>query len=242
MKGWAGYVKALREPPLIPAAILGTSFIGFGALARSTDFGLGPALFSTLFVFALPGQVVLVDQLSRGLPLLSIALAVTVTAVRLLPMTVTLMPQLRGFRRPVWVDYLVSHFVAVTVWIESMRRLPLLPSVMRLPYFLGMATLLIGASAAGTVIGFFAAGFLPRTWAAALLFLTPLYFFLGLMSGARRFGDYVPLFIGFALGPVFFLLMPSIDLLLTGLVGGTVTFLIAKRQRSKVLPPSPSQP
>lgn len=239
MRFWAGFLKALRNPPLGPTIILGASFIGFGALAKGTGFGLLPALYTTIFVFALPGQVVLVDQVTRDLPLYSATLAVALTAVRLLPMTVTIMPQLRRTERPTWLDYLASHFVAITLWIESARRLPHLPRAMRLPYYFGMATVLITASTTGTIIGFFAAGVVPRSVAGALLFVTPLYFFLGMLSAARRSIDYVPLILGFTLWPVFSKIAPSMDLLLTGLIGGTVAFLLGQRERSRT-PPEPT--
>lgn len=233
MKDWAGYFKAFRDRPLVPSAILCTSFIGFGALAKSTGFGLFPAVYTTVFVFALPGQVVLIDQMTRGVTLLGAALAVTVTAVRLLPMTVALMPQLRTRNRSAWLDYLAAHFIAVTIWIESARRLPMIPRAMRLPYFLGLGTILVSVSTFGTIVGFFAAGVLSNALAAALLFLTPLYFSLGMISAARSWLDYAPLLLGFSLGPLFFVLAPSVDLLLTGLVGGTIAFILGWRKRAK---------
>jgi predicted branched-subunit amino acid permease len=231
-RSWAGFRKAIREAPLAPALILFTSFMGFGALVHSTGFGLAPGLYTTVFVFALPAQVVLVDQVSRGLPLLSVALAVTLTAIRFLPLTITIMPLLRGGRRLSLIHYLAAHFVAITIWIESMRRIPVLPGPMRLSYFFGLAATLVGVAFLGTIAGFAAAGFLPDSFAAALLLLNPLYFFLGLMGGVRRLLDYAPLLLGFALGPLFYKLTPSFDLALTGLVGGTAAFLLLHRDWS----------
>src|SRR5208282_4690933 len=96
----AGLIKAFRDAPLAPAAVLGLSFVGFGVLCHGTQFGLAAALYTTVFVFALPAQVVLVDQIARHVPLWSAALAVAFTGVRLLPMTVSLLPHLRAGRRP----------------------------------------------------------------------------------------------------------------------------------------------
>ena len=150
----AGFIKAFRDPPLAPATVLCFSFIGFGVLCRGADIGLAPSVYTTVFIFALPAQVVLVDQIAREIPLWTAALAVAFTGVRLLPMTVSLIPYLRAGRGPRFIDYFVAHFVAVTMWIESMRRIPFLPRGMRLPYYFGLAIILVGVSLAGTVAGY----------------------------------------------------------------------------------------
>lgn len=42
------------------------SFVGFGAFTHSMGFGLLPALATTVFIWALPGQVVFVDLWMKG--------------------------------------------------------------------------------------------------------------------------------------------------------------------------------
>ncbi len=234
----AGFIKALRNPPLAPATVLCFSFIGFGVLCHGAHMGLAPSLYTTVFLFALPAQVVLVDQITREIPLWTAALAVAFTGVRLLPMTVSLMPHLRAGRRPRWIDYLAAHFMAVTMWIESMRRIPFLPRSMRLPYYFGLASILVGVSLAGTVTGYIIADHLPRTIAASLVFLTPAYFLLGLLGNCRRGSDYAPLVLGVCLEPFAAKIAPNFDLLLTGLVAGTASFLIFRRHRDVSKPRS----
>lgn len=231
----AGLIKAFRNAPLAPSAVLGLSFAGFGALCHGTDFGLAPTLYATVLIFALPGQVILVDQIARHIPLWTAALAVAFTGVRLLPMTVALMPHLRAGRRPRWIDYVAAHFVAVTMWIESMRRIPFLPQGMRLAYFWGLAIILVGVSLAGAVAGYLVADKLPRTAAAALIFLTPVYFLLGLIGSSRRAAEFAPIVLGLCLEPLFMKLAPSFDLILTGLAGGTAAFLLFRRRRPAIL-------
>jgi predicted branched-subunit amino acid permease len=214
---------------VVPAFILCVSFIGFGALAEGAGFGLVPALYTTVFVFALPGQVVLVDQVSRGMPLLSTALAVTVTAVRLLPMTVTLMPYLRSGTQSRRADYFASHFVAVTIWLEALRQTPSMPRKLRLPYYFGLATILVSVSIIGTVTGYLGASYLPESLSAALIFLSPLYFLLGLLGNGRSTIEIAPILCGFALAPFLTAWLPAVDLLLTGLIGGSAAFLARRR-------------
>ncbi len=225
----AGLLKAFRNAPRAPAVVLYLSYAGFGALCHGAHFGLAPALYTVVFVFALPAQVVLVDEISHHAPVWTAALAVTLTGVRLLPMTVALMPYLRARRRPRLADYAAAHFIAVTVWIESMRRIPSLPRAIRQPYFSGLAIILVGVSVSGTISGYLAAGGLPPIVAAGLILLTPVYFFLGLMGTASKAAGYAPILLGICSAPLFMKLAPGFDLVLTGLVAGTASFLIFRR-------------
>ncbi|MEO0729455.1 MAG: AzlC family ABC transporter permease, partial [Pseudomonadota bacterium] len=61
---------------------------GFGALAVDAGVTLELSLLMSVIFFALPAQVVLIDELARGASVLVVALAVSVTAIRLLPMAV----------------------------------------------------------------------------------------------------------------------------------------------------------
>jgi predicted branched-subunit amino acid permease len=168
--------------------------------------------------------------MARHAPLWTAALAVAFTGVRLLPMTVSLMPHLRAGRRPRGFDYVAAHFIAVTMWIESMRRIPFLPRPMRLSYYWGLAVILVGVSFAGTVAGYLMADSISRTVAAALIFLPPNYFLLGLIGSARKAGDYAPVLLGLCAAPIFMTLAPSFDLVLTGLVAGTLSFFLFRRR------------
>src|SRR5689334_18864732 len=80
------FVLGLRAGYSVAAFVLFATALGFGALARDSGFSLGHAAFLSLTMFALPNQVVLIDQLARGATVASAALAVTLAAVRLFPM------------------------------------------------------------------------------------------------------------------------------------------------------------
>lgn len=221
---WQAFWLGVRETPVVPPLILAMSFIGFGALTQETGLPLLHTLFMTVFVFALPGQVVLVDAIARGASVLTAALAVTATAVRLLPMTVSMLPVIRDRGAPRWLEWVAAYFVAITFWVEVMRRAPHLPRPLRSAYTLGIAALLVTAATAGTGVGFALAAVVPKTLAAALLFLTPLYFLLSMLAASRGAQDIVPILAGVVLGPLLHLAVPDWDLLLTGLVGGTLAF------------------
>src|SRR5262245_66559956 len=72
----------------VPAALLFAAGLGFGALARDGGFSIAQTAFITGGMFALPNQVVLVDQLARNETRLAVAVAVALAALRLLPLAV----------------------------------------------------------------------------------------------------------------------------------------------------------
>ena len=225
--GWRIFIE-------VPALILGATGAGFGALAHDSGLSFGHTWFMALALYATPAQVVLVDQFARGASLLGGAFAVTLTAIRLLPMMVSLMPLLRGPNAKPWQYIAAAHFIAITGWTEAFRRLPLLPPRLRLPHFLGLGSALLTALLIGTMIGYELAGIVPPLITAALLFMTPLYFTMSLLLNAKQTVDWAALGAGLVLGPIMFIASPGFDLLLTGLIGGTIAFLIG--ERAKVRP------
>lgn len=203
--------------------------LGFGALARDLGFTAGHAAFLSAVVYALPAQVVLVDQIARGASLIGTAFAVSLTAIRMLPMTVVLMPLLRRPGTPRWWYVCAVHMIAVTAWIEGLRRLPHLPAPLRLPYFFGIAFSCTAATISGSVLGYYLAATVPVVISAAFLFLTPLYFILSMISTARSQPEYLAIALGVVLGPPLYILVPGFDLLVAGIVGGTIAFVFEKR-------------
>lgn len=228
---WRAYWRGMRLMATTPGFVLFATALGFGALARDSGLTLGHALFLSTAVYALPAQVVLVDQLARGASIATAALAVALTAVRLLPMTVSLLPYLRDSKSGVGLKILAVHFIAVTAWVEGNRRLPSEPVATRLPFFVGIGMGMAVMTAAGSLAGYFAATGLPPVLAATLLFATPVYFLLALFLGMKNRTDVAAIAIGAVLGPVMFRLAPGIDLLLTGLIGGTAAMLIGQAGR-----------
>ena len=106
-------------------------------------------------IAALPSQLLLVGGYVAGSGALVIALAVLLSAARLLPAVVTLLPYLRA-RLP--LQLFAAHFVAVSVWAESRRHLPPLAAEGRLPFYFGMVTVFNVGCVAATLLGFMLAG------------------------------------------------------------------------------------
>ena len=110
---FVAFLSGLTGSFSIPGFILVAGAAGFGALARDVGMSLFNAVFMMGVFFALPAQVVMMDQLARGGSVVAGAFAVALTAVRLLPMTVALVPLFKD-DKSAWRQTLAVHFVAVT--------------------------------------------------------------------------------------------------------------------------------
>ena len=224
------FARGLGVVASVPAALLCAAGVGFGALARDGGFSIWHTAFITGTMFALPNQVVLVDQLARNETVLSAAFAVALAAVRLLPMTVTVTPFLQAGRPRPLLQIVAAHFVAVSPWVESQRRLPAFPAEVRFFGYLGLGVGFWSVMMAGTVAGYALAGSVPVAVSATLLFLTPIYFLLSLLVTSRTRMDILAIAMGCALAPVLYVAAPGFDLLATGLIGGTLAFLLRARR------------
>ncbi|MDF2096925.1 AzlC family ABC transporter permease [Aquibaculum arenosum] len=220
------WLQGMREAGGTPAAVLGAGYIGFGALARDADFSLLLSLVSTFAIWALPGQIALIELYNLGTAAPALILAVMLTAARFFPMTASLLPSLRHPRWRAPHYYLAGHLVAMTGWAVAMRRFPQMRRVERLPYFLGFTVLLWLACAAGTIIGYQLSYLFTDLVTLGLVFLNPMYFFLVLCGETRSRLGVTALLCGAIAGPLLHLLVPEWSLILAGVLGGTLAFLL----------------
>src|SRR5947209_5108964 len=79
----------------IMTLVLFSTYLGIGALAHDSHFSLGWTLVSTAFVWAGPAQIIVITTLGSGATILQSAIAVTVSAIRLFPMVVSVLPMMR---------------------------------------------------------------------------------------------------------------------------------------------------
>ncbi|WP_319529026.1 AzlC family ABC transporter permease [uncultured Cohaesibacter sp.] len=228
------YGRGMRQLISTPALVLMVSFTGFGGFARESGIDVLHAMFMTLAIWALPSAVVLVGGVAAGAGLLTIAISVALASVRMMPMMVALVPVLRDKTTPKWQLYFLSHYIAITSWVFGMSKLWDIPRKGRVPFFAGFAVSLSLINVCITGIGYEIAGAVPPVVAAALFMTTPLYFMLTLPSAARMLSDRLALVIGFALGPLFAVLMPGVDLLLTGVIGGFLAYGIGYVKRKRL--------
>ncbi len=209
--------------------ILFITFFAYGALVSGSNLPLEVAIGLTIFVFAIPGQVVLVDEIARGSSLITAAIVTTFTAIRLLPLTVSMLPVVRNETTPKWMEVVICHFVAVTVWTQSMVVLPTLPREQRASHCLGFCCGLMVLVTIGTCLGFYAAHILPKNIAAATLMVTPIYFFLSLFNTAKVRVEQLAFAFGTIIAIPLIFMVPNFSLIGSGLIGGTLAYLIGRK-------------
>ena len=207
--------------------VFGT-YVGIGALAHDLGFSLPWALGTTLLVWAAPNQVILISALGAGMAPLAAALAVSLSGVRLLPMVVSLLPLVKtpGVRTRTLI--LPAHLTAISVWVEGLRLLPAQPRARRIAFYNGLGVGLLASASAGTAAGFHLAANLPVLFAAALLFLTPASFLMSGYGSSRYMVDRLALGLGLAVGGALALLNVAFDLVWTGLIAGTLAWLVSR--------------
>lgn len=218
------FFQGMRRSVGLPTFILMMAFVGFTSLAHEVGLSLPEVMLMTLLIWALPSIVVLTGAISAGIGFVPAFIAVALSAVRLMPMTVALMPMLRDKRSKILHLLFASHFVAVTAWVYAMRELPSLPRSARLPFFIGFGGTVHLVVLCSTSLAYLALPAVEGPVAAGLVLLTPIYFLFSMYQASRSSGDKAALALGLVLGPVFYLLFPGADLLLTGFVGGTTAF------------------
>lgn len=204
--------------------VLFGTFIGVGAFAHDTGFTLGWALASTVLIWAGPAQIILISTAHAGASLLESALAVTVSAIRLLPMVVSVLPLMRTPETKMRQLALPAHFTAVTVWVESFRLLPHVPRDRRIAFVNGLGGGLVVLCCIAVTIGFGLAANLPPLLSAAILALTPLTFLLSTARNAHRLVDKLALAFGLALYPLVQLLHTGVDIMISGVTAGTLAY------------------
>ncbi|MGX1308287.1 putative branched-subunit amino acid permease [Amorphus suaedae] len=225
------FLKGVTKLVSVPAAVLMTAQVGFAALARDAGFSLGETVMIAISVWALPAQVVYVGSLKAGAGWFATILAVSLSSMRFLPMLMAWTPVVRAERtRRRWL-FLMSHFVAVTSWVFTMAEMPSTPRANRLAYFTGFAVALVSVNVAAVAIAYVAVGHMPGWLSAALLLLTPLYFLLALAGAGRVREDHLAMGFGLVLGPLLHHLGVGLDLLWTGLVGGTLAYVLGRWKR-----------
>lgn len=109
----------------------------------------------------------------------------------------------------------------MTLWLEGLRMLPHLPGEGRVPFTLGLGVALVAVSCLGTAAGYTVAGEVPAFLSAGLLLLTPLSFMVLMLRNASAATDWLALAAGLILMPLTLELEGGLDLMISGIGGGT---------------------
>ncbi len=217
---WGG----VREAIGAPAVVLFAGMVGFGAMGRTNGLELWFTGFCSTFMFALPGQIVLLEMIITHSSLAAIAVAVTLTSARFVTMTLTLFPQFSEEDKSKGAFGAV-HLLAMTAWAVSMREFPRISAQYRRSYFVGLGFFCWMLALPGTALGYLLAGMVSKSITIGLIFINPLFFVLTFTEIKTNWSRLAVL-AGGILGPIFYTLDPDSSLLLSGLIGGTGAYCV----------------
>jgi hypothetical protein len=110
------------------------------------------------------------------------------------------------------------------MWIETLRLAPGRPREHRIAFANGLGAGLVVAAVMASILGFYLAEVLPDAFVAAMLFLTPMSFLTSALRNARLLSDHAAFVIGVVMGPLLAYEQVGLDLLWTGLVGGSAAY------------------
>ena len=222
LRAFAWGVSAVATTVL--TLVLFATYLGIGALAHDSHFSLGWVLGSTLLVWAGPAQIILISTLGSGATAVQAAIAVTVSAIRLFPMVVSVLPMMRAPETKRRHLILAAHFIAVTLWVECYRLFPQVPRERRIVFTHGLGCGLLSVCLVATTLGYGLAANLPQLFAAAILLLTPLAFLLSTARNCKQLSDVLALVLGFALFVPVSRFHTGIDILISGIAAGTIAY------------------
>jgi len=223
--------KALLDALSLPAFILFFTMMGFGSLAHSAGFGPEMAALASLLIWGLPGQLAMVELTSTGQGLVAIVFACSLANARFLPMVVSFMPTLARERASLPRMMLDAQLLSINSWAMCMREFPHIAAAYRHRYYVTFAVSILSAAVAGTLLGYHSAVLLPTALVLGLIFVSPLFFALVLSAVAGRAERYSML-LGCVTIPLAHYLFPAVDLLITGLLGGSLGFVLGKWQEA----------
>lgn len=220
--------RGMRDAFGVPAAVLAAGMLGFGALALDSGFSIWLAMACSAGIWALPGQLVLIEMHLAGAPGAVTVLAVALTAARFLPMTIALMPVVRHPDDSRAKIYAAAQFLSMTSWAWTMQRANGIPPEARMSYFIGFAFMCWFVGVLATAAGYFLAGSFPPLLRLGFVFLNPVYFVCLLIGESRGALAVTALVCGAVAGPLLHLVNPQWSVLLAGAVGGTAAYAIQR--------------
>jgi predicted branched-subunit amino acid permease len=219
--------KALLDALSLPAFILLFTMMGFGSLARGAGFGAEMAALATVLIWGLPGQLAMVELTATGQGLIAIVFACSLANARFLPMVVSFVPAMSRGRSNLFGMMLDAQLLSINSWAMCMREFPAVEPQYRHRYYLTFASSILAAAVLGTLIGYHGAVLFPAIMLLGLIFISPLFFALVLCAVPSR-AERLSMLIGCLTVPIAHYFFPSVDLLITGLVGGSLGFAAGK--------------
>jgi predicted branched-subunit amino acid permease len=215
------------------AMVIFGSYVSIGAFAHDLGFSIVWLSVSTALVWAAPAQVIVIASLAAGTTAVEIAIAVTLSAIRLLPMVVSVLPVIKAPDTPLRSLILPSHLTAISVWIETLRLSPDLPRPARIPFMNGIGVIMMSLALLGGLAGHVLAAILPVVLVSAMQFLTPMSFLSSTVRNGRSLSERIAVVAGLVMAPALAWLDVGLDLLWAGIVGGTFAYAVHRLREAR---------
>ncbi len=219
--------KAIVDSLSLPAFILFFTMMGFGSLMQNTGYQAEMAAVATLLIWGLPGQLAMVELTATGQGLVAIVFACSLANARFMPMVVSFIPAMGRAGASLPRQLLDAQMLSINSWAMCLREFPNVEPAYRHLYYMTFAGSILLAAVVGTLFGFYGAVILPAVIVLGLIFTSPLFFAL-VLSATPGSAERLSMLSGCAIVPLAHHFFPSVDLLITGLVGGSFGFLAAR--------------
>ena len=216
----------------LPALALGSTMMGFGAIAREAGFDFWMTTLTTLSVWGMPGQVAFVSLYATGSSMFLMVVAVALANMRMMLMVISGadMLQLKQHNLPFYKRVIIMHFMAITSWAQLTFKQSAYEPHQLLTYYKGFTSVVFVCGMTGTMTGFFLDDLLPPHILRLIIYITPLYILL-LLVNARQTINRLAGFFGAALSPFIYIFAGDWAILIAGLAGGTAALLVQRARR-----------
>ena len=154
-----GAVDALT----LPALALGSTMLGFGAIAREAGFDFWMTTLTTLSVWGMPGQIAFVSLYAAGSSMFLMVVAVALANMRMMLMVISGADilRLKEASLPLWKRVLMMHLLAITSWaLISYKQKEYAPAILRI-YYMAFSMTIFVFGMVGTSIGYFLNDLMP---------------------------------------------------------------------------------
>jgi predicted branched-subunit amino acid permease len=212
-----------------PTISLAACFVALGALLKDAGFNLQQSAASSIFTYALPGQLVMAESLLIGTSLINIFIAVWLVNFRLYPMTVSLFPLLAHKSQPRWKYLLSCHFLAVSSWLVAKESYEKVEQKYRIDFWIGVGVGTWSTAIISTVIGYLLADYLNKDIMIGLAIVNPVYFFCMMIGAMKNTSISIAVIGGTILGPIIYLYSTEWAILYAGIIAGSIAFLFGEK-------------
>ena len=214
----------------VPGLALFVTMVGFSTLAKDAGFDVWLVSATTLTVWGMPGQVALASLYATGASLSIIFLAVALANMRMMLMVISgyNMLQLKEHNMSFCKKVLLMHIMAITSWAQISHVKDKYPANLLLSYYIGFAITIYIFGLSGTLLGYFIDNFADNEVLRAIIFMTPLYILLLVISSKDNINR-CAVFLGAIITPLIYPIFFEWSVLIGGVAAGSLAYLIGEK-------------